>query len=197
MIETRPGVHFWQAAHPDWEPGSGWEQLVTSYVLEHGDRLLVIDPLAPPPELNLMATGRAVTIVVTCGWHRRDADALAARLSAALFVPVPDPAHPDPGAGRIYTSGDSFMPGVSALAGMEPSDMLLWDEGHRALIAGDTLIHRGEGLCVPYDWADQPSDPEQIKNGLVHLLELPIELVLPTHGLPSDRAGLERALAPR
>ncbi len=98
MIETRPGVHFWQAAHPDWEPGSGWEQLVTSYVLGRGDWLLVIDPLAPPPELNLMATGRAVTIVVTCGWHRRDADALAARLSAALFVPVPDPAHPDPGA---------------------------------------------------------------------------------------------------
>ena len=27
------------------------------------------------------------------------------------------------------------------------------------------------------------------------LLELPVELVLPTHGAPTDRASLERALA--
>jgi hypothetical protein len=37
--------------------------------------------------------------------------------------------------------------------------------------------------------------PEQILAALRPLLELPVELVLPTHGTPTDRAALERALA--
>jgi hypothetical protein len=36
---------------------------------------------------------------------------------------------------------------------------------------------------------------EEIAQGLRPLLELPVELVLPTHGGPTDRATLERALA--
>jgi hypothetical protein len=37
--------------------------------------------------------------------------------------------------------------------------------------------------------------PEQIFDGLRPLLELPVELVLATHGGPTDRAALERALS--
>jgi glyoxylase-like metal-dependent hydrolase (beta-lactamase superfamily II) len=37
--------------------------------------------------------------------------------------------------------------------------------------------------------------PEQILESLRPLLELPVELVLPTHGAPADRAALERALS--
>jgi hypothetical protein len=36
---------------------------------------------------------------------------------------------------------------------------------------------------------------EQILEELRPLLELPVELVLPTHGAPTDRAALERALS--
>jgi hypothetical protein len=36
---------------------------------------------------------------------------------------------------------------------------------------------------------------EQVVQGLRPLLELPVEVVLPTHGAPTDRAALERALA--
>jgi hypothetical protein len=36
---------------------------------------------------------------------------------------------------------------------------------------------------------------EQALEVLRPLLELPVELVLPTHGAPTDRAALERALA--
>ncbi len=195
MLETRPGVYFWQAPHPDWKPGSSWDELVTSYAIEDDQRLLVVDPLAPPAELHELTAGRTVTIVVTCGWHRRDADALAAQLGAELYVPVPDPEHPDPGAGTVYQEGDEIAPGVRALPGMEATDMLVWDEQHLALIAGDTMIDRGQGLYIPYDWAEEPSDPEQIRNALAPLLDLPVEVVLPTHGLPTGRHALERALA--
>ena len=38
---------------------------------------------------------------------------------------------------------------------------------------------------------------EQVVDVLRPLLDLPFELVLPTHGAPADRAGLERALNER
>ena len=37
-------------------------------------------------------------------------------------------------------------------------------------------------------------EPAQILERLRALLELPVEIVLPTHGFPADRAALERAL---
>jgi hypothetical protein len=36
---------------------------------------------------------------------------------------------------------------------------------------------------------------EQIAEGLRSLLDLPVEVVLATHGGPADKAALERALA--
>ena len=67
-------------------------------------------------------------------------------------------------------------------------------ESRRALVAGDTLIDRGNGLEFPVDWANKGVPPEQILEALRPLLELPVELVLATHGGPTDRAALERAL---
>ncbi len=73
---------------------------------------------------------------------------------------------------------------------------MLWIESRRALVAGDTLIDRGRGLEFPADWANKGVPPEQILESLRPLLDLPAEVVLPTHGAPTDRAALERALAP-
>jgi hypothetical protein len=36
---------------------------------------------------------------------------------------------------------------------------------------------------------------EQVVDGLLPLLALPVEVVLPAHEAPTDRAGLERALS--
>lgn len=78
---------------------------------------------------------------------------------------------------------------------MELNDLVLWIESHRALVVGDTLIDRGNGLEFPVSWANKGVPAEQILETLRPLLELPVELVLPTHGAPADRAALERALA--
>jgi hypothetical protein len=51
------------------------------------------------------------------------------------------------------------------------------DDGKRLLLF--------DSLAVP---------PEEILEALQPLRELPVELVLPTHGPPVDRAALERAL---
>ena len=77
---------------------------------------------------------------------------------------------------------------------LDAYDLVLWIEGRRALAAGDTLIDRGQGFEFPADWANKGVPPEQILESLQPLLELPVELVLPTHGAPTDRAALEHAL---
>ena len=72
---------------------------------------------------------------------------------------------------------------------------MLWIESRRALVVGDTLIDRGNGLEFPVEWADRGVPAEEIFQSLLPLLELPVEHVLATHGGTFDRAALERALS--
>jgi glyoxylase-like metal-dependent hydrolase (beta-lactamase superfamily II) len=197
--ELRPGLWHWEAPHPDWTPeeggADGWGPEVSSYAIDDGDRLLLFDPLAPPSEIDELAAGRETAIVLTCPWHRRDAQSLAERLGAPLYVPPPDEGDPNPVEGQVFRAGDRLPVGVEAFPGMEPNDLVLWVESKRALVAGDTLIDRGDGLEFPAAWANKGVPPEQILEALQPLLELPVEVVLPTHGAPTDRGAFERALS--
>jgi glyoxylase-like metal-dependent hydrolase (beta-lactamase superfamily II) len=201
--EHQTGVWHWEARHPDWTPeAGGWGPDVSSYAIDDGERLLLFDPLAPPGEIDELAAGSEETaIVLTCPWHRRDAQSLAERLGTPLYVPPPDEGDPDPVEGHVFSAGDRLLVGVEAFPGMEPNDLVLWIESRRALVVGDTLIDRGQGLEFPRDWASTGAiakrgvSADQILDGLRPLLELPVELVLPTHGGPTDRAALERALS--
>ena len=195
MGEVEKGVWHWQAPHPEWKPAADWDKAVSSYAIDDGDRLLLFDPLAVPSEIEELAAGRETAIVLTCPWHRRDALSVAERLGAQIHVPPPDEGDPEPVDGRVFRAGDRLPVGVEAFAGMEPNDLVLWVESRGALVTGETLIDRGKGLECPTDWADKGVSPEQILDGLRPLLELPVEVVLPTHGEPTDRAALERALA--
>jgi glyoxylase-like metal-dependent hydrolase (beta-lactamase superfamily II) len=199
--EVQTGLWHWEAPHPDWTPEQGgpdgWGQIVSSYAIDDGDLLLLFDPLAPPSEIDELAAGRETAIVLTCPWHRRDALSLAERLGAPVYVPPPDEADPDPVEGQVFRAGDRLPVGVEAFPGMERNDLMLWVESRRALVAGDTLIDRGHGLVVPFDGAAEVRGvpTEEILEGLLPLLALPVELVLQTHGGPTDRAALERALS--
>src|SRR4029453_6685684 len=61
--------------------------------------------------------------------------------------------------------------------------------------------HRGRHACrlrpgleTPPEWLPDGVTPKQVTEGLRPLLERPVEHVLATHGGPTDRAALERAL---
>jgi len=195
MRELQSGLWHWEASHPDWKPGKSWGPVVSSYAIDDGERLLLLDPLAPPGLVDELAAGREPVVVLTTPWHERDARTLVERLGARVFVPPPDEGDPNPVEGQVFRAGDRLPVGVEAFPGMEPNDLVLWVESRRALVAGDTLIDRGNGLEFPADWANKGVPPEQILEALQPLLELPVELVLPTHGAPTDRAALERALS--
>ena len=64
-----------------------------------------------------------------------------------------------------------------------------------AVVAGDTLVDFGRGLEINVRWLRSGVTREQIADGLRPLLALPVEVVLPAHGAPTDRAALERALS--
>jgi glyoxylase-like metal-dependent hydrolase (beta-lactamase superfamily II) len=198
MEQLRQGIWRWEARHPGWSEDDGgpdgWGPDVASYAIESGGRLLLIDPLAVPAAAEQLASGRDPAIVLTCPWHERDARALAERLGAPIHVPPPDDGEQDPTPGTVYAAGQPLPGGVRAYPGIEPNDLVLWVEDRRALVLGDTLVDRGEGLEIPLTWLRDVTLAEVLAT-LRPLLDLPVELVLPTHGPPADRAALVRAIS--
>jgi glyoxylase-like metal-dependent hydrolase (beta-lactamase superfamily II) len=185
--EVATGVWHWRAAHPEWKPGQKWDRIVSSYAVDTDEAVLLFDPLDVPAELR----ERASAVVLTCPWHRRDAPTLG----LPIYVPPPDPPDPDPVRGEVFRGGDTLPFGVRAFEGFEPNDLVLYVESRRAVVVGDTLIDRGDGIEVHREWPGPGVAAEEVVDRLRVLLDLPVDVVLPTHADPADRAALERALS--
>lgn len=219
--ELGPGLWHWQAPHPEWGPDEWWPQVVSSYAIDDGARLLLFDPLALPSEVEELVSQRETAIVLTAPWHERDTQTLVERYGLRVYTPLPDTAEqlmeqfgltaeqagegsPDlrwllsenAGKAHPYTAGDRLPFGVEAFPGHKHNDLVLWVEGHRAIVAGDTFVDFGHGFELNERWLQftEGVTREQLADRMRPLLELPIERVLLTHGAPSDRAALERAL---
>jgi glyoxylase-like metal-dependent hydrolase (beta-lactamase superfamily II) len=218
--ELQQGLWHWQAPHPDWRPSEPWDQNVSSYAIDDGERMLLFDPLGVPSELEKLAADRETAIVLTAPWHERDAQNLVERLGVPVYTPLPDTAEdlmqkygvtaeqagdgsPDllwllrenKGEAHPYTAGDRLPFGAEAFPGREHNDLVLLFEERRAVISGDTLVDFGDGLEINPRWLREGVTWEQVAGGLRPLLERPVELVLAAHGGPTDRAALERALS--
>jgi hypothetical protein len=79
---------------------------------------------------------------------------------------------------------------VDSRPGFYPDERVVWLPEHRALVFGDSF----PGKPVPDEWLGNQTR-EAYRAWLATLLELPVELVLPTHGEPGGRELLEQALA--
>jgi glyoxylase-like metal-dependent hydrolase (beta-lactamase superfamily II) len=208
--ELQAGLWHWQAPHPDWTPGERWPQEVSSYAIDDGARLLLFDPLSVPDELLELAADREPVVVLTAPWHERDTRALVERLGAPVFAPPPDTARDliekygvtaeqagdgSPDLAWLRDREFGRLPdGIEAFAGREHNDLVLWIEDRRVVVAGDTLVDFGRGLEIN-QWLRGGVTREAVVAGLRPLLDRPVDLVLPAHGAPTDRAALERALS--
>ncbi|HEY7206939.1 MAG TPA: MBL fold metallo-hydrolase [Gaiellaceae bacterium] len=190
MEELRPGLWTWTASHPAWDgPHHDWGPVVRSYALEAPDALVLFDPLEPPADLLERADGRRLAVIVTLFEHERSAGPLAERAGAEVFAPAA-------GLGRMaaaatgYAVGDRLPGDVRACTGFWPDEATLWIEAHRALVTGDVLLGEPELRLQPDDWIEEgastfgPTTADDVRAGLRPLLDLPVELVLPTHGDP-------------
>jgi glyoxylase-like metal-dependent hydrolase (beta-lactamase superfamily II) len=217
--ELSPGLWHWQARHPEWESSEPWDPNVSSYAIDDGERLLLFDPLGVPSEIEGLSAKRETAIVLTAPWHERDSEQLVQRLGVPVYTPLPDSAQylmetygvtaeqagdgsPDvvwllrenKGEARPYAAGDRLPFGADVFEGHKTNDTVLWLESHGAVISGDTLVDFGNGLEINERWLRPGMTREGIAAGLRPLLDLPIEHMLPTHGVPTDRGALERAL---
>jgi len=106
------------ASHPEWTPANrgpeGWGPEVSSYAIDDGERLLLIDPLAPPSEIDELAASRDPVVVLTCPWHERDARSLVERLGAPVFVPPPDEGNDGSGSRAAGRSSSATRSSTSA-----------------------------------------------------------------------------------
>jgi glyoxylase-like metal-dependent hydrolase (beta-lactamase superfamily II) len=221
LPELRPGLWHWQGLHPDWRATEPWDQNVSSYAIDDGERLLLFDPMPPPSEIEALVADRETAVVLTCPWHERATESLVEQFDVPVYTPLPDSAEylmqtfgitaeqagdgsPDvvwllkegKGDARPYASGDRLDVGVEAFPGQKPNDLVLWVESHRAVVAGDTLVDFGNGLEMNERWLEMvKATREQVVAGLRPLLDLPVEHVLAAHGGPFDRAALERVLS--
>lgn len=196
-VEIVHGLLRWTAPHPDWSPqaapgSSGdWEQNVGSVLYELPDALALIDPLLPSEDrgaflewLDARIADRAVSVLTTIRWHRRDREELAERYSSTTS--------------RAW---NAIPHGIKPLPLRGAGEIMFWLPAVATLVAGDRLVGGRDGrleVC-PESWlGDVHVNRLGLANLLRPLIDLPIERVLVSHGQPvlSDgRAHLARAIA--
>lgn len=200
LDELRPGLFRWTAIHPDAEPepepGSpaDWGPEVGSVAYAAPDALLLVDPLVPADRTELQdeidtlvrSHGRRVAILTTLKFHRRSRPELAARYQASTS-----------------RARHTLPEGVVTLPIRGAGETMVWLPEREALIPGDRLLgDDAGGLRLPDErWLRYLSSGMR-RRGLAAvlrpLLDLPVELVLVSHGEPvlaDGRAAIARALA--
>jgi hypothetical protein len=181
----RPGLWRWTAPHPAWRPGAApdsvddWPQAVGCVAYAAPDALLLVDPLVPDdgwPVLDALVRdhGQRVHVVRTLQWHRRSRDAVVARYGA-----------------QTSRARGALPEGVEPMRFPGTLETMVWLPGPRALVPGDRLIGgRSGGLRVcPDSWLPRGLDGRALRAKLAPLLELPVAMVLVSHGRPVLRGG--------
>jgi hypothetical protein len=188
--ELRPGLFRWTAPHPDYEPDpepdspADWPEQVGCVAYQTPEALVLIDPLVPEelwPALDRLVEGRTVTVLTTIAFHSRSGDEVVKR----------------------YDASARLTQGVEMIRIPRAGEAMVWIPEHAALVPGDRILGgRDGGLRVcPDSWLGYlPSGitGEELREALRPLLQLPIELVLVSHGDPvlsGGRDELERALS--
>lgn len=186
--EIRPGLWRWTAHHAE------WKKEVASFAVEAHSELVLIDPLLVEDQweqLDEAVAGRPIHVLLTIHWHARSAAEVAARFGGSRVwahsrnraavsrrAPVTD----------VFRAGDHLPAGLVALEARPRSEVLFWEPRSQALIAGDALLgdgERGTGLhTCPASWLPGQNKLEDLRRSLEPVLDLPVELVLPSHGAP-------------
>jgi hypothetical protein len=199
LTELRPGLYRWEARHPEATPSltpgspADWGPEVGSVAYAAPEALVLVDPLVPEDRSDLQVAlddlvdrhGRPVLILTTLQFHRRSRSELARRYSASTS-----------------RAKRSLPNGIETVQIRGAGETMVWLTEHRALVPGDRLLGDDRGglrLC-PDSWLRYlPSRMRQaeLRAALRPLLDLPVELVLVSHGTPvlsGARDAIARAI---
>ncbi|MFL5918229.1 MAG: hypothetical protein ACJ74X_05830 [Gaiellaceae bacterium] len=172
MQELAGGLWTWTGRHPEWTGNPHWGPEVRSYALQTDEGVILFDPISVPDELM---RDTKVQVVLTAEWHDRDAKQLGAPIC-----------------------GDDLPKDVTAQPAFFPGERTLWIPAQNALVVGDSLP---DGGAMPDAWLESEwakATREEYNEKLRPLVDLPVELLLPTHGDPvtnDAQSALRRALS--
>ena len=92
------------------------------------------------------------------------------------------------GEGHFHSPG-AWPFGITAYAGGEDNDLILWLPSINAIVTGDSLSDFGDGLDIQLGGRKHVTRDVVVQR-LRPLLDLPVEGGVPAHGEPTDRAAL-------
>jgi hypothetical protein len=195
MQQLARGLWRWTAPHPDWEPNpkqdspDDWPEIVGSVAYERDGTLVLVDPLVPERgwrPLDRLAKGKRVHVLTTLGFHRRSREAVRERYGAET------------------SNAKAKLPeGVETVEIRNAGERMVWIPEHGALVPGDRILGAARGglrVC-PDSWLGYlggRTDPGRLRTELRKLLDLPVRMVLVSHGEPVLRDAkrkLKRAVA--
>lgn len=164
-----------------------------SYAHDSGDAFALFDPIAPPTLFEGLIESQEIAVLLTVHWHSRGAPECVERFGATVYTPeaslerTQKKVHAKP-----YALGEELPGGVVAHSAYYPEETIFWIPAHRAIVAGDVLLGGERGLHVqPDSWLPEGVTPVALREALRPLIELPIELILLTHGAPVIEDGRE------
>jgi glyoxylase-like metal-dependent hydrolase (beta-lactamase superfamily II) len=184
--EIRRGLWRWVAYHEE------WKQHVGSVALLNGDEApVLIDPLLPAdgPDRLLGELRRPPHVLISLFYHCRSAGDIGRVIPGAR---VWAPARGAAAARRRAPLTDTFRPGdplpggVQSFGTARSSEVVFWLPEHLTLVPGDVLLGSEDGglrLC-PKSWLPSGRTQEELRETLRPLLDLPVEMVLVSHGEP-------------
>src|SRR6478752_2693509 len=184
------GLWRWTAPHPnaanwpDWVPPVPPEVGCVYY--EAPDAVVLIDPLLPAGEeeeflayldRDVERLGLPVSILLTAAWHERSAAILRERYRADNRVPESVEA--------------------CRVEGAPEEQLAYFIRPHRALVVAEILVGDGDG-GLALSPSPALADRAALDHSLQTIAELPVELVLVSHGEPvldDAKARMAEALA--
>jgi glyoxylase-like metal-dependent hydrolase (beta-lactamase superfamily II) len=186
--ELRPGLWRWTTHHEE------WKQEVAAVAVATGSELVLIDPLLVGDQWDQLERSigdRQLHVLLTIHWHTRSTGEIAGRFDGArIWASSRNRAAVARRAlvTDVFRVGDELPAGLVALEARPRSEVLFWEPRSRALVVGDALLgdgEKGSGLhTCPGWWLPESTDLPALRQALRSALDLPVEMVLPSHGAP-------------
>jgi hypothetical protein len=180
-IRIADGLWRWTARHPNATNWPDWGPPVPSEVgcvyYEAPDAIVLIDPLLPPDEAetflayldrDIERLGLPVSILLTAAWHGRSAPLLRERYEATNRLPDTVERYP--------------------IEGAPEEQCAYFIRPHRALVVAEVFVGDGRG-GLALSMSPALEDRAALERSLQAIVDLPVELVLVSHGEPVLESG--------
>jgi hypothetical protein len=188
--DVAPGLWLWRHPHWEWREGDDWDPEVASVVVESGDEVVLIDPLAPPPVegaevYRRLDAKRPTRVVIVKPDHVRDVDLFCHWYGIPAHGPWLWEKGDAPHVEVEPILPDAVLPGglVALADGRGGVERPIYLPEQKAIVFADGMTApESAGGLLRIWWT--PVIENRAKPALRAMLDLPFEWVIVSHGEP-------------